>query len=44
MSDISKKLYEVRTEKDVSLSKLSNMTGIAKSTLQRYETGATTYG
>ena len=33
MSDISKKLYEVRTEKDVSLSKLSNMTGIAKSTL-----------
>ena len=41
MSDIRKKLYEVRTEKDVSLSKLSNMTGIAKSTLQRYETGAT---
>ncbi len=41
MTEISKKLYEARAEKDVSLAKLADLTGIAKSTLQRYETGTT---
>lgn len=41
MPDISKRLQEARIERDMSLAELSEKTGIAKSTLQRYETGAT---
>lgn len=39
--EISKQLFRARTEKEVSLSVLAKRTGIAKSTLQRYETGTT---
>jgi len=41
MSEISKKLLAARTEKELSLTQLSEKSGIAKSTLQRYETGIT---
>lgn len=40
-TDISKDLKSLREAKDISLSKLSELTGISKSTLQRYETGTT---
>lgn len=41
MFDLSKRLLDAREEKDLSLAQLSAMTGISKSTLQRYETGST---
>lgn len=41
MTDVSKKLFDARMEKEISLSTLSEKTGISKSTLQRYETGTT---
>lgn len=40
-STLSKDLKTLREGKDISLSKLSELTGISKSTLQRYETGTT---
>lgn len=39
---LSERLKNARKQKKISLSKLSELTGIAKSTLQRYETGSTT--
>lgn len=39
--NINLKLKNARIEKGLSLSELSSLTGIAKSTLQRYETGST---
>ena len=39
--NINLKLKNARIEKELSLSELSSLTGIAKSTLQRYETGST---
>lgn len=39
--NISIRLKQARENKELSLSELSNLTGIAKSTLQRYETGST---
>ena len=41
MVDYSKKIFDARNEKEMSLARLSELTGIAKSTLQRYETGIT---
>ncbi len=39
--NISIRLKQARENKELSLSELSTLTGIAKSTLQRYETGST---
>ncbi len=39
--EISGRIKAARTEKGISLSELSEKTNIAKSTLQRYETGST---
>lgn len=39
--NVNERLKYIRNKKNVSLSELSKMTGIAKSTLQRYETGNT---
>lgn len=41
ISTIQEKLKQLRSEKGLSYSELSELTGLAKSTLQRYETGAT---
>ncbi|MBR4874675.1 MAG: helix-turn-helix domain-containing protein [Clostridia bacterium] len=41
MVDYSRKIFNARNEKEMSLARLSELTGIAKSTLQRYETGIT---
>lgn len=41
MHEINKKLSDAREKKEISLSRLSAMTGIPKSTLQRYEAGVT---
>ena len=41
MKESIKDLRKVRENKGLSLSQLSKLTGINKSTLQRYETGAT---
>lgn len=39
--NVNDRLKETREKKHISLSTLSELTGIAKSTLQRYETGTT---
>ena len=39
--ELTNKLKEARENAQISLSQLSKMTGISKSTLQRYETGTT---
>ena len=39
--NVNERLKYIRNKKNISLSELSKMTGIAKSTLQRYETGST---
>ena len=41
ISTIQEKLRQLRSEKGLSYSELSELTGLAKSTLQRYETGTT---
>ena len=41
MSDISKRILETITRKDISYGDLANKTGIPKSALQRYATGQT---
>lgn len=41
MSDISKRILETITCKDISYGDLSDKTGIPKSALQRYATGQT---
>lgn len=41
MGSINDNLKKEREKKNLSYSQLSKITGIAKSTLQRYETGAT---
>lgn len=41
MSDISKRILEIITAKDISYGELSDKTGIPKSALQRYATGQT---
>jgi len=41
MSEISQKILQLMTEKDVSYGELSKRTGIPKSALQRYATGET---
>lgn len=39
--EIKDRLKKIRKERDLSYSALAEMTGIPKSTLQRYETGFT---
>ena len=41
ISTIQEKMKQLRSEKELSYSDLSKLTGLAKSTLQRYETGKT---
>lgn len=41
MSDISKRILEILTAKEISYGELSDRTGIPKSALQRYSTGTT---
>ncbi len=41
MQNLSRKLLDAREKSEMSLSELAARTGIAKSTLQRYETGVT---
>ena len=41
MSDISERILNIITEKDISYGELSDKTGIPKSALQRYATGQT---
>lgn len=41
MSDVSKRILDILSEKDISYGELSSKTGIPKSALQRYATGQT---